>query len=118
MSTARAVRQIVLAEDIYSRKHPNAGFTCRLADLVNIGKGFDNGEVYSFLDPAFSEGIYNGYHFTILGCDANSAASFQVIAEPITGKGKAYCSDSSRALRVADDGQGSTCLSSGRATLN
>ena len=118
MPPTRAVRQILLAEDIYSRKHPNTGFTCRLADLVNIGKGFDNGEMYSFLDPQFGDGIYNGYRFTVLGCDANPATSFQVTAEPVSGKGKAYCSDAGGALRMADDGRGATCLTSGRTTLN
>jgi hypothetical protein len=37
-----------------------------------------------------------------------------VTAEPLTGKGKAYCSDSSSNPRASDDGRGVTCLISGK----
>ena len=114
IAVGRAVKMVGMAENVYLRKHPNSGFTCNLADLVNIGKGFDNGQPYSYLDSAFATGTYNGYRFRLSGCDTSQ---FQVIAEPLTGLGKAYCSDATNTLRVADDGRGATCLASGRVTM-
>ncbi len=110
----RAVKMVGMAENVYLKKHPNLGFTCNLADLVNIGKGFDNGQTYTYLDSEFATGTYNGYRFKLAGCDTSQ---FQVIAEPLSGLGKAYCSDATNTLRVADDGRGATCLASGRVTM-
>ena len=114
---ARAVKMVGMAENVYSKKHPGEGFTCNLADLVNVGKGFDNGEAYTYLDPEFASGIYNGYRFTLSGCAGSPAPVFQVVAEPVKGSGKAYCSDATNTLRAADDGHGATCLASGRVTM-
>jgi hypothetical protein len=113
MKPLRAVRMITLAESLYAQKHPGAGFTCALPELVNIGKGLDNGETYQFMDPAFGAGVYNGYRFSVQGCQGQPVKAFQVVAEPLDGKGKAYCSDDRRNLRWSDDGLGSTCLASG-----
>jgi len=41
LSPLRAVRMIGLAENIYAQNHPGIGYTCRMADLVNVGKGLD-----------------------------------------------------------------------------
>jgi hypothetical protein len=114
----RAVRRMALAENIYAQKHPEMGFTCAISNLVNVGRGLDDGEPYKFMDPEFAGGVYNGYRFALRGCDGKPAKSFQVVAEPISGKGKAYCSDDRLNLRSADDGRGSTCLSSGRIARN
>jgi hypothetical protein len=113
MTPMRAVRLITLAENLYAQKHPAMGFTCNLPSLVNIGKGLDDGETYTFMDPAFGDGIYNGYKFTLQGCAGSPVKAFQVFAEPINGKGKSYCSDNRRNLRSSEDGVGVTCLSTG-----
>jgi len=114
MPALRAVRMIDMAEDIYAQNHPGIGYTCRMADLVNVGKGLDEDGVYKFMDAEFAGGIYNGYRFTLTGCDRKPARSFRVIAEPVAGKGRAYCSDNSKNLRASDDGRGVTCLISGK----
>jgi hypothetical protein len=114
LSPLRAVRMIGMAENIYSQSHPGIGYTCRLADLVNIGKGLDEDGVYKFMDAAFAGGVYNGYRYTLSGCDHMPVRSFRVMAEPIAGKGKAYCSDNTNNLRASDDGHGMTCLTSGK----
>jgi hypothetical protein len=114
----RAVRRMALAENIYAQKHPEMGFTCAISNLVNVGHGLDDGEPYKFMDPEFAGGVYNGYRFALRGCDGRPSKSFQVVAEPISGKGKAYCSDDRLNLRSADDGRGSTCLASGRIARN
>jgi hypothetical protein len=114
MSPLRAVRMIGLAENIYAQNHPGIGYTCRMADLVNVGKGLDEDGVYRFMDAEFAAGIYNGYHFTLTGCDRKPARTFRVVAEPVAGKGRAYCSDNTNNLRSSDDGRGVTCLISGK----
>jgi hypothetical protein len=114
LSPLRAVRMIGMAENIYAQNHPGVGYTCRMADLVNIGKGLDEGGVYKFMDAAFAAGVYNGYRYTLSGCDHTPVRSFRVMAEPIAGKGKAYCSDNTSSLRASDDGRGMTCLTSGK----
>jgi hypothetical protein len=114
MTPLRAVRLIAMAENIYAQNHPGIGYTCHMADLVNVGKGLDEGGVYKFMDAEFAGGVYNGYRFILTGCDRKPARTFHVIAEPIAGKGQAYCSDNTNNLRASDDGRGVTCLVSGK----
>jgi hypothetical protein len=114
ISPMRAVRRIALAENLYAQHHPEAGYTCAIANLVNIGKGLDEFGPYTLLDPEFASGVYNGYNFVITGCAGKPAKSFHVIAEPVSGKGKAYCSDDRHNLRSSDDGRAETCLAAGR----
>jgi hypothetical protein len=114
MNPLRAVRMIGMAENLYAQMHPSAGYTCNLSNLVNIGKGMDEEGMYKFMDAEFAGGLYNGYRFTLMGCDHAPARAFRVIAEPVAGHGKAYCSDNTNNLRAADDGRGATCLAAGK----
>jgi hypothetical protein len=114
MNPLRAVRMIGMAENLYAQRHPGLGYTCSISNLVNIGKGMDEEGMYKFMDAEFADGLYNGYRFTITGCERAPARMFRVIAEPVGGRGKAYCSDNTNNLRAADDGRGSTCLVSGK----
>ena len=114
ISPARSVRLIGLAEGFYAKKHPDIGFTCFLRELVNVGRGSDNGEVYKFIDPEFADGTYNGYKFTLSGCTGKPVKAFKVTAEPLNGSGRAYCSDASLELRASEDGRGSSCLAAGK----
>jgi hypothetical protein len=114
MNPLRAVRMIGMAENLYAQTHPGTGYTCNLSNLVNIGRGMDEEGIYNFMDAEFAAGVYNGYRFTLAGCERAPAKIFRVVAEPIAGRGKAYCSDNTNNLRAADDGRGSTCLISGK----
>jgi hypothetical protein len=114
MNPLRAVRMIGMAENLYVQAHPGVGYTCNLSNLVNIGRGMDEEGMYKFMDAEFAGGIYNGYRFTISGCERAPARIFRVIAEPVAGRGKAYCSDNTNNLRAADDGRGTTCLVAGK----
>jgi hypothetical protein len=114
MNPLRAVRMIGMAENIYVQRHPGAGYTCSISDLVNIGKGMDEEGMYKFMDAEFAGGLYNGYRFRITGCERAPARVFRVTAEPVGGRGTAYCSDNTNNLRAADDGRGTTCLVSGK----
>lgn len=114
MTPLRAVRMIGMAETIYAQKHPGLGYTCTLSDLVNVGRGMDEEGMYKFMDADIADGVYNGYRFTLSGCERKPARMFRVTAEPMTGRGKAYCADSSSNPRASDDGRGVTCLISGK----
>jgi hypothetical protein len=114
MNPLRAVRMIGMAENLYAQMHPGFGYTCNLSKLVNIGKGMDEEGMYKFMDAEFAGGFYNGYRFTLTGCEHAPARAFRVIAEPVAGRGKAYCSDNTNNLRAADDGRGTTCLAAGK----
>jgi len=114
MNPLRAVRMIGMAENLYAQTHPGAGYTCNISNLVNIGKGMDEEGMYKFMDAEFADGLYNGYKFTITGCDRTPSRIFRVMAEPVAGHGKAYCSDNTNNLRAADDGRGTTCLVAGK----
>jgi hypothetical protein len=114
MNPLRAVRMIGMAENLYAQMHPGAGYTCNLSNLVNIGKGMDEEGMYNFMDAEFAGGVYNGYKFTLAGCERTPAKIFRVVAEPVAGRGKAYCSDNTNNLRAAEDGRGSTCLVAGK----
>src|ERR1051325_5510039 len=57
MTPLRAVRMIGMAENIYAQNHPGIGYTCRMADLVNVGKGLDEDGVYRFMDAEFAGGV-------------------------------------------------------------
>src|SRR5260370_9041157 len=85
MTAARAVRLIGLAENIYAKKHPETGFTCAISELVDVGKGLDNGEPYRFMDPEFAQGVYNGYRCSLGGCTGKLGKHFLVIAGLRTG---------------------------------
>jgi hypothetical protein len=114
LSPMRAVRRIALAENLYAQHHPEIGYTCAIANLINIGKGLDEFGPYNFLEPEFAAGVYNGYSFALKGCEGKPAKTFQVVAEPVSGTGKAYCSDDRHNLRSSEDGRGATCLAMGR----
>ncbi len=114
MTPLRSVRMIGMAENIYAQQHPGIGFTCKLADLVDVGKGMDEEGMYKFLDADFADGLYNGYKFVLSGCERKPARMFRVTAEPLAGRGKAYCSDNTNNLRASDDGRGTTCLVAGK----
>jgi hypothetical protein len=114
MTPLRAVRMIGMAETIYAQKHPGLGYTCALSDLVNVGRGMDEDGMYTFMGADIADGIYNGYRFALSGCEHKPARMFRVTAEPLTGRGKAYCADSSSNPRASEDGRGVTCLISGK----
>jgi hypothetical protein len=105
---------IGMAENIYAEMHPGLGYTCTLSDLVNVGRGMDEDGMYKFMDAEIAGGVYNGYRFTLTGCERRPARMFRVVAEPVAGRGKAYCSDNTSNLRSSDDGHGATCLVAGK----
>ncbi len=106
------VSMLGYAEMGYARTNPEMGFTCNMADLTSL----QGGAFSEIFDVQGGTVTYNGYRFSIVGCDGQPASTFHVIAEPLTiGSGsQAFCSDPTHNIRVSDDGRGGTCLTSGR----
>jgi hypothetical protein len=109
----QTVRLLAMAQGMYAAMHPEIGFTCSLTDLLNQSGSMFQG---FGIDPAVATGLFNGYKYALSGCQSSPAGSFQLIAEPVAplSGAKAFCTDATHNLRVADDGRASTCLSSGR----
>jgi hypothetical protein len=109
MAPREAVQMLGMTESMFARMHPDIGFTCTLSDLAkpNMLK----------LDPRiFSGEPYQGYKFSLSGCQDKPSGSFHLVAEPVspTGKAKAFCIDATENVRSSDDGLGSSCLTSGK----
>jgi hypothetical protein len=105
-----------LQEQLYASQHPEQGFSCSLSDLVP-----EPGQSEGFgIDPQVKTGISNGFRISVSGCQGLPVGSYQIAAEPISpaAGNKAFCTDATHNIRQADDGRGSTCLSSGRVPVN
>lgn len=115
LSASAAVSMLGYAEVVYARTNPDAGFTCNLAELMNLA-----GVGSEMLDPQIGTGTYNGYRFSIVGCEGQPASTFHIIAEPLilSSGSQAFCTDPTQNVRVSDDGRGGTCLTTGRVNRN
>jgi hypothetical protein len=104
-----ATELVGMAEMAFARIHPDIGFTCTLSDLAKLNM--------LKLDPRiFSGESYQGYKFSLSGCQDKPSGSFHLVAEPVSpmGKAKAFCTDATNNVRSSDDGLGSSCLASGK----
>jgi hypothetical protein len=108
----QVVRQLGMAESIFAQAHPELGFSCSLSELAETTKLLQ-------IDPQVNSGIYNGYRFSLSGCEGKPAGSFRIVAEPAmtAPQTKAYCSDATQNVRASEDGRGTTCLSAGKPLI-
>src|SRR5262249_22059542 len=108
VSPEQLVLQMTFAEQSYASAHPDVGFTCSLSELAEAVKAMG-------FEQQLASGIYKGYKLSLTGCQGRPAGSYQITAEPVQGNaGKAFCTDATHNIRIADDGRGSTCLAFGR----
>ncbi|HKD81035.1 MAG TPA: hypothetical protein VKH81_15170 [Candidatus Angelobacter sp.] len=108
MPPEQLLKMMAFAEYSYAQTHPDVGFSCSMGDLTESAKPFG-------IDQQVSTGIVQGYKLSVTGCQGHPAGSFQIVAEPLQGTGgKAFCTDATQNVRVADDGSGATCLAFGR----
>ncbi|HET9836600.1 MAG TPA: hypothetical protein VFR84_00095 [Candidatus Angelobacter sp.] len=112
MNPQQLISSLFFMELTFAREHPDQGFTCSLPDLTaNVSMG---------QQLQLPGGSYQGYRVSLGGCQGHPAGSFQLVLEPLVqGSGmKAFCSDATRNIRVADDGRGATCLAFGRIAVS
>jgi len=109
LSPRETITMVAFAESSFARSHPETGFTCKLSDLAKSNP-FN-------LDPRIFTGEpFQGYKFTLSGCQDKPSGSFRLVAEPVIAAagGKAYCTDATTNVRSSDDGLGSSCIASGK----
>lgn len=110
-----AMRTILSAETTYASTYPSVGYTCTLSNLDGFGADEPNPHQAMLISSSLAGGRKYGYVFTLSGCTATPAVKFMLSAGPYeTGFGrKAYCADSSGVIRSSDDGNATSCLSTG-----
>jgi len=109
MNPQQLITSLGYMEFSFARQHPDQGFTCSLPDLTaSMGQ-----------ELQLPGGSYQGYKVSLGGCQGHPAGSYQIALEPLVQGGgmKAFCSDATHNVRVADDGRGSTCLAFGRTAV-
>ena len=109
-SPVAALRTLNTAEIAFSQAHRASGYTCSLSDLSGAWG----------ISKQLATGRKNGYVFQLEHCSAAKAAGrivkYQVVAYPEGARNKgapAYCSDQSDMIRVARNGSGNDCLTTG-----
>jgi type IV pilus assembly protein PilA len=103
-----AVRTLNTAEEAYAQDHPQAGYTCSLADLNAL------------IDSALASGRKHGYVFELKDCaagaDGTNNRKYRVVAYPAmvnqTGV-RAFCSDESQVIKVDASGSAQGCMENG-----
>jgi hypothetical protein len=116
MASAR-LRMIMAAEKGYSGKHPDQGYTCKLADLFRQqASAVPSGEQAEEYNSGLLGQEFAGYHFALAGCEGSPASKFQVTAVPVASEAgmKTFCADESGSLRFTVNGKGAACLSRGQ----
>jgi type IV pilus assembly protein PilA len=109
-SAVAVVRTLVVAEVGYSSMHPDAGYTCTLADLAGAG----------LIDAKLASGQKAGYAFELTGCTASADSvanvKYRVVAYPMvrnqTGR-RAFCADESGVVKADENGLPQDCVENG-----
>lgn len=112
-----SVRSINTAEKYYAEHHPDRGFACDLTALGPPPSGQKESPDHSGLLTAELTNAESkaGYKFS-LQCDDKSIPqrTYLVEAVPVTGKGKALCSDQTAVIKVSEDGDAKRCRTNGK----
>lgn len=103
-----AVRTLNTAEAAYAQDHPQAGYTCSLADLNQL------------IDSTLASGRKYGYVFELTNCsaeaDSKAKTKYRVVAYPLTVNQtgvRAFCSDESQVIKVDASGSARGCMENG-----
>lgn len=109
------ISAILNAETVYAAKNPARGYACALSSLFAGDPNSEESGPAAY-DPGQGNEEWNGYRFTISGCDGTPATKFRIAAIPIDPEMdlKAYCDDQSRTLKFSADGNPSTCFREGQ----
>src|SRR5579862_2137837 len=110
-----AMRTILTAEVTYFSTYPAVGYTCSLSSLDGFGGGQPNEHQAMLINSGLASGKRYGFVFTLSGCAATPANSFQLTAAPnVNNYGrKAFCADQSGVIRSSSDGNPANCLARG-----
>ena len=108
------IAMIERAESAYAANHPDAGYTCSLAQLFAPPAG--NTQDSSFYDSYYLSEESNGYHFSLTGCGGSPASKYAISAVPMDSASsmQSFCSDQSGTMRWVAEGNTSSCVSDGQ----
>ncbi len=104
---------IGVAETSYAGKHPDQGYSCTLATLFAPDPA---DAAAGFYDPGQGSEEYNGYRFTLSGCEGATASKYRLMAAPTDADSgrKAFCADESGTLKFMPAGKAGSCFSRGQ----
>ena len=111
------VGTIASLEATYASRHPDQGYTCKLADLFKPEPSPDNSQESSpVYDASSANGEFAGYAIALTGCSGSPASKFQIIATPTDSDAglKTFCTDQSGTIRFTVGGKNSSCLTRGQ----
>ena len=114
-SAVASLRTLNTAEITYASIFPNIGYTCALSDLGGTGDTPQSRGAL-LVDGVLASGTIGGYVFAATGCTGSPVDRYQIVAvpsEPDNGQ-RAFCTDETAVIRVAEDEQGTACLTSGQ----
>jgi hypothetical protein len=106
---------IANAEKIYVTRHPELGYACALPVLFGPQSGNIPSEAGFVYDPGQGSEEWNGYRFTLSGCDQAPASRFHLSAMPVDSESesKMFCVDESGTVKSQAGRNSSNCLSQG-----
>jgi hypothetical protein len=123
---------IANAETNYLSKHPDLGYSCSLSTLfAQATSGEDStttsgedsdatpGENGALYDPGQGNEEWNGYRFSLTGCDGSPAAKYRITAVPTDSDAgmKTFCADESGTTKFVLDEKPAACFSRGKPLL-
>lgn len=115
-SAVSSVRSINTAEKYYAENHPDRGYACDLTALGRPPSGQKESPDHAGLLTAELTNAASkaGYKFS-LQCDDKSSPqrTYLVEAVPVTGRGKAVCSDQTGVIKLSEDGDAKSCRTNG-----
>ncbi len=111
-----SVRSINTAQKYYAEHHPDRGYACDLTSLGPPPSGEKESPDHAGLLTAELTNAKSkaGYRFS-LQCDDKSSPqrTYCLEAVPVTGKGKAVCSDQTAVIKVSEGGDANRCHTNG-----
>jgi hypothetical protein len=137
------IRVIAASEKQYAAQHPDRGYSCNLSTVfpqeqtapaqiqqqAQPEQSEDDATEHGSTDATgymvgmhFNSGeqpeLWNGYRFTLSGCDGSHASSYVLTAAPADPEPdpdtKTFCADESGAIKFTTGGKASSCMSSGQ----
>jgi hypothetical protein len=111
------VGMIASAESTYAAKHPDHGYTCKLAELfAQKDSADDPDQTPEENDFGLASGEFAGYSFALSGCEGSPASKYQITATPTESDSgmKTFCADQLGTIRFTVGGKSSSCFTRGQ----
>lgn len=108
---------IAAAQKTYAAAHPEAGYICTLQGLGSaLSSQASEPGAAPMMDPGQGSEEWNGYRFSLSGCQGKPSSRYQLTAVPIDPESEAhtFCADESGKVKFVTGGKPSTCFSSGQ----